>query len=303
MVACTALSILACFAPAGAAAKHRDRIAFSDDSGIYTVNPDGRHRVRLTHNGLRNYDTHPVWSRSGARIAFLRMPLNNGTDHIWVMGARGRHKERLPIPARLVPEDMAWGPAGGRLAFTAILPSGAQDVFMYTFATRKTVALHAGHEPERYPGQIDWSPDGKLLIFSAEEAIKDQFGDLNEGDYDLYTMRPDGTDLVTLTDTDHVEEYSPQYSLSGTRLLYIRTRGECQQLVVSRVDATAPATLPVGCSVYAANWASGGRVLFMRSDPVHDSIAVLARADGTHRKRLLPGAATAVWRPPARLRR
>ena len=67
------------------------RVAFAQlGAGVFTMNPDGTGRRRLTDNSR---DTFPAWSPNGKQIAFLR-PSANGWG-VYVMSASGAGERRL----------------------------------------------------------------------------------------------------------------------------------------------------------------------------------------------------------------
>ena len=53
---------------------------------------------------------------------------------------------------------------------------------------------------------FSWSPDGTRLVFSNAQ--------------DLYSIRPDGSNLVNLTESPSEYEYDPIWSPDGTRILF-----------------------------------------------------------------------------------
>jgi len=73
------------------------------------------------------------------------------------------------------------------------------------------------------------------------------------GDWDLYVCRPDGSDLRALTSTPEFNEFSPQFSRNGRKLLYRRVpraevldnnrHGEQGQLVLAKADGSSPRVL------------------------------------------------------------
>ena len=88
---------------------------------------------------------------------------------------------------RLVVDDEAnngfpsWSPEGDRLVF-----KGGRRLFVVPAAGGEPTALTG---PEYYSNFPQWSPDGERILFTSNRG----------GDFDLYTVRPDGADLRRLT--------------------------------------------------------------------------------------------------------
>ena len=59
---------------------------------------------------------------------------------------------------------------------------------------------------------VDWSPDGERLL------VEGFLGEGHEGQFDLYTIRPDGSDLAQLTE-DAAGEWA-SWSPDGTRIAF-----------------------------------------------------------------------------------
>jgi Tol biopolymer transport system component len=91
------------------------------------------------------------------------------------------------------------------------------------------------------------------------------------GDWDLYLMRPDGSDRRNLTRTPAWNEAWPQFSRDGSRLLYRRLKrdevisgnryGEQGQPVMACSDGTSPQVLGDDGELPWATWSPDGRQL------------------------------------------
>jgi Tol biopolymer transport system component len=92
-----------------------------------------------------------------------------------------------------------------------------------------------------------------------------------KGDWDLFVMRPDGTEVRNLTSTPDWNEGLPRYSPDGSRILYRRIprserfdnnrHGLQGQLVVSKADGTDPEVLGASGEYPWASWSPDGRSL------------------------------------------
>jgi hypothetical protein len=143
------LSALACLVatPAQAAFPGQNgKIAFVD-VGIWTVNPDGTGRIRLTISGG---DRYPKWSPNGSRIAFER-----GTD-IWVTNANGPGAT-LAIPDARHP---AWSPSGEWISFIAFEPDSDIGLWIAHPDGSERVEVYSPNHPDNCLcfGHPAWNP-------------------------------------------------------------------------------------------------------------------------------------------------
>lgn len=146
----------------------------------------------------------PAWSPDGSRIAYWFGDDTSQTIRV-ADAATGETLATLPSPDPLIgPITPRWSPDGRSLAIHAevyepkgdgyVLVDGRIGVADLT-AEQPTFALvtPAGMGA-MYP---DWSPDGQRIVFVAGNT--DPFFGTDDPN-DLYTIRPDGTGLVRLTD-------------------------------------------------------------------------------------------------------
>jgi Tol biopolymer transport system component len=124
-LAIAAIAAGAVAAPAQAAFPGRNgRIAFvRPGEGIYTVNPDGsaRRRVSLAGATGARCDSAPSFSPSGLELAFQTCDPARHATAVGVMGVAGEDRRMLARDGRSVasPQTPAFGPGGGRIAFAA----------------------------------------------------------------------------------------------------------------------------------------------------------------------------------------
>src|SRR6266487_4490737 len=92
-----------------------------------------------------------------------------------------------------------------------------------------------------------------------------------QGDWDLFRMRPDGSQRRALTRTPEWNEAAPQFSRDGSRLLYRRLKraekiesnryGEQGALVVANSDGTDGRVMGADGELPWASWSPDGREL------------------------------------------
>jgi Tol biopolymer transport system component len=188
-----------------------------DVDGIYTLRIDDAQVERLTTSpfhytegaagGCGGGDGRAIYSPDGSRIAFIRqkcgMGANPSADEsaaIEIMNADGSDLRELVQDGLVMSHPgshISWSPDGELIAF------GSQDGSLYTVDVEsgdldavkvpREVGRHFACGPE-------WSPDGTRLVFS-------MFVDA-EGTTDLYTMSPDGNDLVRITTEPGAEHWA-----------------------------------------------------------------------------------------------
>ena len=214
------------------------------------------------------------------------------------MGARGRNKQVvLPGRGRNFITDIAWAPDGRRLAVLMWRDTGgptatATDIYILDLSTRHLRRLHLD-KPDTDLDSIDWSPDGTTLAFSTIDFSEQE-------DTDIFTVRPNGTDLKTVLGNPSRSESHPAYSPNGTRLLFTGSRlGRCNYAMISRADGTNAHRAHGGCLVTSATWSPNGKrilVALLNARRLRDEIWALAPF-GTFR-RLITVGEYASWRPP-----
>jgi Tol biopolymer transport system component len=266
---------------------------------VFVARPNGTHKRPLT--SPHNWAEKPRWSPSGKRILYLRSTPEDRTD-LMVMGAGGRHKHQLLSGQGRFFRDVAWGPAGRRVAIVMLRGNAiAVDIFIYSLDTRKLTQLHANRLPDHDLTSLDWSPDGKTIAFSAEDYSKD--GD-EIADSDLYLIQSNGTGLRQVTNTATRDERNPRFSPGGRWLAYWMSTGTyslsgvaCESIVIASADGTSPKRVRAGCDTSQASWSPNGRRLLVQkyAQPVDDDLWSMA-LDGSDRRFVTRGR-NASWRP------
>jgi len=277
---------------------------------IFTIAPDGSRNNQLTFSSGGNL--YPAWSPDGTRIAFTSM--RTGTPQLWTMSADGTNQvavtELRPPGGGFVP---SWGPGGSRIVFSAsasdpitppIIPQGIGspvvlshlDLWVIdaggTNLTRLTVTV---------PGDSNapsWSPEESRIAFASNRS----------GVPEVYSMRPDGTDVRQLTwPTPPIFPSSnvPVWSPDGSRLAFWSgIEAFFGQVWVMNADGTNRHVLtncppPTNCDNPA--WSPDGRFLLFETNRSHSAVETwVMNADGTDQHLLLPfpyGAGRQPWQP------
>jgi hypothetical protein len=185
-----------------------------DGGRIEVMNPDGSGTEQIGPDDAWA----PAWSPDGSMIAFRD---SVGRDEaIRVMDADGGNQRVLVAEKSVFGESAAWSPDCSRLAFSAdgeiwtMKPSGRVHVLSGGFEPdwspdgrtlvfwrydvdaavgSRVFAINAdgtGDRPVREGASPAWSPDGRRIVFARRGG--------------LATMNADGSDVRTVTVTDHM---------------------------------------------------------------------------------------------------
>jgi Tol biopolymer transport system component len=192
---------------------------------IHVVNADGsdEHQVDQGGSPIGPADqlseaSEPAWSPDGNTLAFSwaygKLSQLRGEEWIEVAGvatmsvdgSKAKQVTQQERPTQAEDGTVTWSHDGRQIAFTRLnktdKPLDASAVFVAnadgTDAHRVTPWELAGQEPS-------WSPDGTLISFRSEPTGEDFIGD-------VYSVKPDGSDLTQLTKAKGKQVLSMSFS-------------------------------------------------------------------------------------------
>jgi TolB protein len=170
--------------------------------GLFSVDAsDGSDRTRLTTNTLGGHDIWADFSPDGSRIVFLRESPSHGRHilALFVAGADGSDPHRITGWLNdSVCCQASWSPDGTRILFAS---QGRLRTIRPDGTSRRTIKFDTGAQFS-FEAAPTWSPDGTHIAFVMWTS--------NIGEFDLFTVGADGSDLTQLTDT-HREEGFPDW--------------------------------------------------------------------------------------------
>jgi TolB protein len=177
---------------------------------LWTMNANGGHLTRLTSSGTEDEAT-PSWSPDGKEIAFaIEKPV--AAQGIWLIDRDGGNRRQLTDGADVGP---SWSPDGSMIAFAR-----ADAIWVVaTSGGTPTQLTFPGLDSEGQPyfdTEPAWSPDGSRILFVSSR------GDPAEsaGQLDLWTVKPDGSDIQRITNTPSRDERDVAWSPDGRRIVY-----------------------------------------------------------------------------------
>lgn len=255
---------------------------------LYVVRENGSSERQITRPAKHTAD--PAWSPDASMLAVTR-----GT-RLYRVRRDGTELRQL-TRGRLGRESHAsWSAKGDSIAFEA----GGDfysDIYVVTLERRhrRLTNSRAGRiGPYRNPV---WSPDGRLIAYSAYEPYR-------QGFLDLFVMTPEGRDPRRITRTS-VLSHTAVWSPDSSRVAYVNERGDQGIFTVDVKSAQTRRLTPkrgVSTQWYSASWSPAGDKLVAGYSPAigaPDELWVM-NSDGTGKRRLARRAGSGVWQPRGR---
>jgi Tol biopolymer transport system component len=187
------------------------RLVFTEAGKVYLSDATGATPELLDTKceALCRGDRFPAFSADGRLLFNRTIDANGGSLIAWLDFETGRVVEIEPTaitystdghgPHGFAYQRARWSPDGGQVVFSRwnMFYGGTESLFVVQTDGSNLRALPTLGVVARDP---DWSPDGMLIVFSSMVFTGSQAsGDLQIA-IDLYTVRPDGSDLRRLTD-------------------------------------------------------------------------------------------------------
>jgi TolB protein len=305
-----ALALVSAFLVGGArsATPAPGLIAFARPDGIYVMREDGTGVRPLRRGYAASKALQLDWSPDGSRLAF------ESRGAIWVMGADGKGLTRLVARGNHwgSAHSPSWSPDGRKLAFSGaasqgIWVVGADGSNVHRLLRVTKLGADMGFSDVGV-GEIDWSPDGRRIAFTAHAGYVAW----------VYVVDRNGANLRRLTNSGWAID--PRWSPDSRRIVFEQfptglkhTGPGTSELYVMRVDAGSQLRLTRN-RVYDGTpaWSPDGRrIAFVRfgfgcaecspTRPGGAEIFVMNR-DGTGVRRLTHnrvGEASPAWQPVA----
>ena len=178
------------------------------DRDLLVMNDDGTNVHMVLESGGKVV-AFPAWSPDAKYIAFgigafFERPVEPGQLALIQPDGSGL---RMLTDGKASSGLASWSPDGKRIVFR-VLGNGEQGLRVLNLDDDKVTTLT--NEYDTFPA---WSPRGDLIAFCS----------FRGGDYDIYTMRPDGSEIRKLTDS-HGNDAHPIWSPDGNWIVFSSSR-------------------------------------------------------------------------------
>jgi len=194
----------------------RAGVNVNDD--IAVIRTDGTAYRNLTRTPDAN-EWGPVWSPDGRRIAYSSD--EGGVPMIFVMDADGSNVRRL---SDVWGEYPAWSPDGSRIAFASAIggstPFGEPDYDVFVMEADGSSVTNLTEDADSVDMSPTWSPDGGWIAFESTRGTPPSFepperDPERRSDYEIWVVRPDGSDARNLTSDLDRQDRFPDWSTHG----------------------------------------------------------------------------------------
>src|SRR4051812_34210950 len=212
---------------------------------IWTMNADGSDKTQLT-SGLLSGSA-GTFSPDGKSILFTSSAGNAASDsaleglELWTMNSDGTGAHPIthtPVSGLNGTDDPirwsmlgSYSPDGTKIAYSSTLSGSAQIWVMNSDGSdkRQITFVEDDNSPQNAPA---WSPDGDAIAYAGSEKE-----DLGVPTINIYTIKPDGSDLTRLTfRVDKLTSDIPAWSPNGDFIYFGSVKSGLMETCVMRED-------------------------------------------------------------------
>jgi dipeptidyl aminopeptidase/acylaminoacyl peptidase len=232
-------------------------------SRLWIMDTDGSNHSKLTSREVAETDA--AWSPDGSKIAFVSKSENGSEIYLyWLSTSKIARLTQLPQS----PSNLSWSPDGQQLAFSMKVP-GQEKSFVSpppkpegaTWADPPRITTRLKHEADgsgyikpgfshlfllsaeggtarqitrgdrNHGGKVQWTPDGKRLIFTANLDANWEYDYYNS---EVYSLSLEDLSITALTDRKG-PDHSPAISPDGKKIVYLSHEDKVQTYQIDRL--------------------------------------------------------------------
>ncbi|MBI4651810.1 PD40 domain-containing protein, partial [Candidatus Desantisbacteria bacterium] len=235
---------------------------------IYSMNDDGTDLKRVTFNKENDY--HPVWSRSGSKIAYHT--LLAGNYEVLVMDTDGTNQLNLTNSMRAYDFEPSWSFDDSRLSFTSDRDGNMEIYIMNQDGTeQKNITNSTSRDFES-----NWSPVEDKIVFTSDI----------DGNLEIYLIDPVSNEKINLS-KNSADDNDPAFSPEGDKILFISNHDGNEEIYMMNIDGSEQKNLSNHPSYeYNAVWSSDGKYIIFVSNRDTTPKIFIMNYDGTNQIKL-----------------
>lgn len=250
----------------------------------------------------------PAWSPDGNQVAFESD--RGGNADIFIMNSDGSNVRQLTRDAFAnlyflrSPKDgsPSWSPDGNQIAFDSgrdneMMNYLNHDIYIMNVNGLNVHRLTISGDDEAGPR---WSPNGKLIAYIREQYVSAQ-GFKENPNWDIYIMKPDGSQQVQLTNGP-ANELEPAWSPNSAKIAFTSDRnGKNIDIYVMNADGSDLTQLTSdSANEFGPAWSPDGTQIIFNSDRNGNVQLFIMNIDGSNLIQLTrdqSNSAYATWSP------
>jgi Tol biopolymer transport system component len=206
---------------------------------VYSVNPDGSDRRRLTYTADDSEWSLDV-SRDGKKLVTASHALGGTEGRIYTMNVDGSNRRLVTSRPDGLVSGPAWSPDGRAIAYASASLSNLNEntIWTVTASGGKVTQLT---QPGLNASSPSWSPDGTRIVYSASPP--------GLGNENLYIVNADGSAAELLYDCVG-SCTNPVWSRDGVRIYYVASgQGSVQIQYCALQQSGAICDIPLATSL------------------------------------------------------
>ena len=224
--------------------------------GIPVMSADGSNlrSIPTDPNARGSLKFFPTWSADGTKLAFGSRDSPDAQFDIFTMDLDGSNQVNLTKTPKYDESYPDFSPDGSQICYwlTGLFGSTQTSGIYLMNADGSDPTVLIGHDPTTFieeKGECDWSPDGTKIAIG----YKDRSGETSDeknGDFEVYVINPDGSDLANLT-SNSAGDFNPRWSPDGKKITFVSNRDGDKDIYTMDADGSdvTPVTTDSGTQV------------------------------------------------------